>query len=602
MNRGITGRAVMVTAIVAAGVLYAAAAGTAAPKSGSPARAGKGAGAAQGKSVSPQESAAVEDYTFHETTLPAGQVARVGSRVVTEKEVRRRVKELRSRAGLGHDKPLEQGRDALRQLVDEGFLVDKLRKSGYDKDARVQRMRVLYEKLFRANHYERDVVQKKVTVSDAEIDAVLPRSREERHLQLLLLADPGDAEGILREAATGVPFAALVTKHSRTGEGFGLKGDLGFQQQRGVYFAPEEENYLWSLPVGAISRVVETKIGPALVTTVAKRTVPEATRKAQRAEIRANLLRQRVEVFSAAIVNRHKIVIDENALSRSVAAMLAEDRFTDAVVGSVDGLEVRFHDVDRLLDGSFQDIFSKANLEELTGHYRGFLRHATARLALAGEAEQLGLALNDRDRGNVRNYVDRAMLLAVWQDAGRGVTVSEEELRKEYDAGIERFLSVDRARLGIVVAANLDAAKSAREELEKGVSLALVAAKYSRDAATVKTGGEAGWQEVAKLPEAVAAGLPFTAPGEFIPFFQTPQGVNLVLVLDKGTPKTATYELMRSGLRLRLLFEKRLDTLRSRFTGTRAGVRVDLDSKQLDAASVLPAVPSGAGKKPHGSH
>ena len=194
--------------------------------------------------AAPESSGVSAGYRVVEAALPTGEVARTGTHVVTVSEVRARVAVLRSGARAGHEDGAKLREQALYQLLDLKYLSEQLRAAGLDKDPRVARMRRVLTRLTLARRYVEETIRPKITVSEKEIESRLPRGREEARLRILQLRDAGDESKIRAEAARGVPFEELVVNFSRTGAGFGLKGDLGFLQKNGLYFDPADEDEL----------------------------------------------------------------------------------------------------------------------------------------------------------------------------------------------------------------------------------------------------------------------------------------------------------------------------------------------------------------------
>lgn len=557
--------------------------------------------AAGKKAAGKAEALTPVDYTWREATLPAGEVARVAGRVVTPPEVQRKLASLRM-SPLGHEAgegPAAR-MEALRMVVDEKVVPDRLRSQGLAGDPRVTRMRGLYEILFRANAYDAQVLRPKVTVSEAEIASRLPRSRDQVQVRVLLLKPEQEAE-IREAAAAGTSFEKLVDAYSQTGGGFGEHGNLGFLEKTGTYFSPEDEDFIWKLKPGELSRIIETQIGPMIVRVGERRLISEEEWQQRVAKTREQLRNDRYATFVRAVVARHTIERDYDAFRRIAKAMAAEDRLTDAVVGKVDGVPVTFHDLDQLLETSYQDIVLQATAGQIESFYIGFFASTAERLALGKEAEAFGLNLDERGQQNVERYTDRAILSAATQDAIRGVTVTDKDVKAFYDKNKSRFEGADQVKLAVAVTDTLAEAQQVIVEYLAGTPFSILSARYSTDTNTRKRGGETGWVSVSSLPDDLAAGLAATKPGEFLPIHQSPAGYTATLLLDRGKETILPLEKVASTIRRHLVRTKRSEAVTKKYQHIRRGIEVEVDRKQLEVITAKREATAPV-VSPHGKH
>jgi parvulin-like peptidyl-prolyl isomerase len=540
------------------------------------------------------------DYTWKEAALPPGEVARVLGRPITAAEVQQKLGMLKvSYASHGTEEKPEDRMEALRQALDEKAISHRLRSEGLSQDPRVKRMRTLYEILFRANAYERQVIRPKVTVSEAEVAARLPRSRDQVQVRVLLLKPEQEEE--IRQAAAGTSFEKLVDSYSKTGSGFGQHGDLGFLEKNGTYFSAEDEDLIWNLKPGELSRVIETQIGPMIVRVGEKRQIAEEDWQNRVQRTREQLANDRYGTFVRAVIARHTVERDYDAFREIAKAMAAEDRITDAVVGSVDGVPVTFHDLDQLLETSYQDVVLQATASQIESFYIGFFASTADRIALGKEAEAFGLNLDERGQQNVERYTDRAILSAALQDAIRGVKVTDKEVRAFYEENRKRFEGADQVKLAVAVTDTLAEAQRVMVEYLAGTPFSILAARYSKDGKTRGRGGDTGWVAISALPNELAAGVATAQPGEFLPIFQNPEGYTATLLVDKGKQTALPLAKVQGTIRRHLLRQKRAAAVLEKYQHVRLGIEVELDRKQLDAVTVKRKAAAPV-VSPHGAH
>ncbi len=534
-------------------------------------------------------------YRFKVTTLPPGTLARTGGRELSVTEVQGQMKLLRAGGSSGHQDPAATRTAALHFSLDQLLASKKLAQGRYAKDERLVRLGRIYRLLYLGRRYEREKILPKVEVSAAEIAARMPQSREQLRLVLLML-NPDDEAAIRSAYESGTPFEQLVAKYSRTGADAGM-GDLGWQRRGHTIFGADSEELLWQVPMGKISPVLNTPVGPILAQVTERRRYSDEEWAANEVAARSAAAALRARVYTQAIYNRHTVTPLAAEFGRIAAAMAAEDRHTDAIVGRVDGVEVSFHDLDRMMGVSYQDITLNATAGQIRMAYQGFFRQVAAVLALGLEAERLGMQLDDRDTESLAAFMAQASIRVALQDVLKGVSVGPEEIEKHYETHRARFAGVSAARLQVVVVKEMETALEVVEKFREGGNFTELVARYSIDTATQARGGDTGLQPVERYPAEVALALIEADEGELLPIYPSEGTFTVGLVRQKVRERPSSFAEARSSISRRLLSGKRTEAIRSYLVTLRGDQEVEFDRAQFEAIPL----PKAAAPPSHGA-
>ncbi|MEX2270113.1 MAG: peptidylprolyl isomerase [Vicinamibacterales bacterium] len=266
-----------------------------------------------------------------------------------------------------------------------------------------------------------------------------------------------------------------------------------------------------------------------------------------------------------------------------VARVNGEEILRADLERSIRGVET---EVNQRVPGDKRDGVVRGVLERLI-NYRLLLQEARARGievapgeidaqldALARQfrsEEELRAALMQRGvtvdmlREDARRDLRVAKLVS--QEAGKDVAVPVEDVRKFYDANLERFRQPESARAShVFVRVPADADEKARNGLrqraesimrlaKRGDDFAALAKNYSEDRATGVKGGELGWFNRGATPREFDEVVFALQPGEIGGPAHTVDGYHIVKVAGRRPSRIQPFEEVQSDLATYLLRE-----------------------------------------------
>ena len=150
-----------------------------------------------------------------------------------------------------------------------------------------------------------------------------------------------------------------------------------------------------------------------------------------------------------------------------------------------------------------------------------------------------------------------------------GLTITEEEVGEWYDQHREELAYPERLRVRHIFRATLDRdASEVRTEIDEimaklteGGDFGELAAEFSQDERSKKTGGDLGWMRAERLPKDFADSV-FDLPLNKVTLVQTKLGWHLVEVMERRDPEERTLEEAREEIVAALEAEKRIEGLR----------------------------------------
>ncbi|HWR97423.1 MAG TPA: peptidylprolyl isomerase [Candidatus Methanoperedens sp.] len=564
----------------------AASAGEAAPAVGT-APAGAGAGA-------PSALTLPEGYRVVEKTLAPGEVARVAGKAVTTAELKRQVARLTE---VFHQQrtTVTGWRQMALGIAADGIVMDEYVAKLGGRNKRAVRMHRQGELMaLQEVYFARDILPK-MTITPEQIAVRLPRSREEVFMRFLPFAPEAQKE-VLADLQAGVPFEQLQKKYSSSGEGMGLHGDIGYSVRGKTFFSEEDEAYLWGLAKGAISRPVESPIGPMLVRVEDRRLTDDATWSALENTARQQVASERSAAFTDGLLARHTVKTNYPGIREAAAAILAGDRMQDRLVGTVDDVEVWLLDLDGMLEGSYIDTNRAASADDLLSYYTGMFESVGKKIAIGLEAEKAGFALGEHGERKVAQFRRLIAAMLVKEELTRGIVVPEAEARADYDRAVKQREGNDHFVVGLLQAPDLGTALKLRKGFESGTpfeKLHELAPETVKPARDYVFPGE-------KMPQSMQEEAAQVRPGQLFTLFPTGKTYNVALLRGRKPRVMPPYEKVRGEIMRRLQRDRGNEELVKLAARLRAGVIVDVDRAQFDA---IPEPPSSAKAMPmgHGS-
>ncbi len=546
-----------------------------------------------------QETSAQQEFGYRITDqkLPDDVVATVAGTSIKADLVIQRAESLMTAAhGTARDEN-QVKEEAVYRLLDEIILQDKLG-GRMAADPRVLRGKWLEERILLANRYNAAYIQPKIIIAPRAIADRLPRSRDELLVQVLLF-DPQYDEAISREFSSGASFESIRQKYALMGPG----GDPNHTvRMDNSLISPEQEDYLWSLKPGQVSKSLVVQLGAIYVKVQDRRTIPEQDWKALENQMEVNIRMERAQAFILGILKKH-VIIKQEAAFNAIAALQMEGRlYEDRVLGTLDGREIWFKDIDRLLPVAYVNLVSDATAQD-TGAYYGLRFGDYVQLAAIGiEAEKAGVQLDEKDKEDLQLTVREITQRVLEQDVFTSVNVSQQEIADYYRNNGQEFQSADLIKASVVVAKDRTTALMVVEEFKSGVPFEQLVKNYSIDSGTKKRDGDMGWVFPKALPADLLPQIREAREGQLLPIFEYGKVFNVVLITGKKKTDTMSLEQASKRIENRLLRQKREKAYLEYIKNQRRDYPIVWDRQKFIGLKLAkrPAMAPPAGGKMHG--
>lgn len=546
--------------------------------------------------------------------LPTDTLAQVGSRVITSRDLVRRI-ELMPFPGRQTPVQAESLKArALRTMVSEKLLAGEAIRLGLEADPRLALMRRELENLLiRDELYRREVVANSVP-DPAAVEAGMLRYVVELRLLAYTVSSRSAGEVLAQRLHTASPDSLGRTSPPLYVQVESLTVTLGFPDTTlenaayGIARSRTSPPFLSrSGAWGVLYLVVREKNAEAASLSPADRRRKVTKILQDRNESRT------VEEYWYKILREKNAVADPGTFSiladslsglwKANPARYRQKEFylltSDLVDILLDRLQARLGDVlVRVSDGDltlgevlemfrYEDYGSRAmEGDSFRIDLNEEIKSLVARELLAREGRRLGL----QNAPNVRE--DLRMWEEYWA-AGRVVSSIKDSIALE-DDDVLRHLIKNREALGNyevnlreLLLDGIGDAAAAMQELSGGESLASLAARKTKRAEWKARGGESGYFRVADRPELGFRALAADS-GKLIGPEKLPEGYSIFTCLGKRRLPAATvgFDTLQAYVRARLLAEKRSAALRKTIASLARGEKVVINSERLQRVTV----------------
>jgi len=188
-------------------------------------------------------------------------------------------------------------------------------------------------------------------------------------------------------------------------------------------------------------------------------------------------------------------------------------------------------------------------------------------------------------------------LLEVLRDS-KQVEVTDEEVRRIYEANKDSFKEPETFRASHVLAENEETAKKVLERLKAGESFAKLAEEVSKDVSKAK-GGDIGYFSKGQLiPEFEAACEPLK-PGELSGVVKTSLGYHVILLTERKAARVRPLEEVRDQIRKQLAAQQQQRQIETYVQQLRAKAQIQfrdsaVSPKQVPKQATAPSQPTNS--------
>jgi peptidyl-prolyl cis-trans isomerase C len=240
------------------------------------------------------------------------------------------------------------------------------------------------------------------------------------------------------------------------------------------------------------------------------------------------------------------------------------------------------------------------------------LEEMLERLAAVSRAKKAGLDADAETKRSMENVLISKLRAQELESKLREVAVSEEEIRKAYDAGTAALTRPAKVRLAILqIKGDAKMSDAKRTELRTRMEEALkkaastpaeggrgaaaggfgqVAAEYSDDQVSRYRGGDIGWLDEGNLsyhwPKPVLEAGYALEKGATSGIVETDSGLYVIMKTDRRDGAATSYETAKSSLRRDLLAKKRTEIEQAFLKETRTLTGAEIRQEALANVSV----------------
>ncbi|HTO95700.1 MAG TPA: peptidyl-prolyl cis-trans isomerase [Myxococcales bacterium] len=243
-----------------------------------------------------------------------------------------------------------------------------------------------------------------------------------------------------------------------------------------------------------------------------------------------------------------------------------------------------------------------------------FLENMIRNELLAQEAVRQGYDKSPAVREQMKRAMIQELIRHQLDSRLSGTDISDEDLKKFYDAHLDDFVKPERARVFHILLPARDAKEraaqhkkaaalikdiDAREKKGEVNAFQTTAIKESKDPLSAPMGGDLRFlskEELAKAynPELANGAFELKNPGDKSAPFDTPAGVELVKLQVKTVAMNRTFDESKDSIRQRMARERRSRDYDEWVRKLREGTKVSINEQELDKVQVeaAPAAPA----------
>lgn len=198
-----------------------------------------------------------------------------------------------------------------------------------------------------------------------------------------------------------------------------------------------------------------------------------------------------------------------------------------------------------------------------------YIQSIIDRMLFAQEAKAKGLLDREDVKEKINSYVERILYSEYLKTLTDGLTVTDEEVAKYYEANKDSFMAPERIKAKHILVKTEEEAINIKGELDKGADWDELAKKYSLDKSNAGRGGDLGYfsrGRMVKEFDDVAFALEVGKIGGPV---KTQFGYHLIKVEDKKPAEQQTLEQVDKQVRTKLLGmerEQKMDEARKSLT------------------------------------
>lgn len=486
-------------------------------------------------------------------------LARVEDKEITVAEFEKAM-ELLDTKYLPETDDLKGKMEMLDHLINKEVMALKARDAGYEREEWFQNLWARFRNPFLISAMMDQLVRKKVTVTEEEVDYYYEQMQNEYTLSQLVVMSEDLAWELRDRILAGEDFAELAKEHSIDASAQN-GGFVGSDTVGRILYWVEEA--LFDLKEGDISAPLNTSTGYALLKVHRiRRVVPDEGRDYAEKRVRGIKEKKGITDLRAKIEKDIELTWYPDAVDFAYNALPEDIRFEDIISYKVDrnnapklDLLEKYHDIilctytdGAMTLGDFATLYENVGLPERPRRDKGkesivqLVHRKVFDVVLAAYAEQQAKVLEipevkeAYDLRKEQFLVQRLYQAQILDD----VIVSKPEIEEYYNEHKEEIVVPEQRDFSIVLVLDQKTANEVALKAKSGADFNQLVMKHSNDPQVRETKGRTGLTYMGYYPDYDAVAFMLPHVGSVSDPFETPRGWAVVKLEDIKQPETPT--------------------------------------------------------------
>lgn len=468
-----------------------------------------------------------------------------------------------------------------RLLVREGYALGLDRDPAISNAVEAERIRLWRMRL------EKDEVDSKIAVSDAEIESFNARSGDRFEAARILLATAEEGAEVRASLDGGADFALLARERSLAESASRDGVELPFSRE---VLDSEIEAALDRMSVGEIAGPIRARDGYWVVRLVSRTSGPAPSLDdARRVQVREVLSSRKREELSQALEER--LLRDAGATTDdALLGQLAKDGLPAPDSAREIPVVARVGDETLTLEDVSEAVLLLSEIEPAPHKRLAFLRRRARDWAVSRSLDRLAMSgsPNPEDEAKLADLLEAYMDAKLRSDfVYDSAPPGEAEVREYYDRHPGEFTIPLQVQLFAIFHEKEQDAVETLARLDAEEPFGTVASARSEDPSTAPRGGEVGFVRPGDMLVELESTIESLRPGERSGIVRSSKGFHILMVRKRIEARTLSFDEARSAAAKSLGKVKRAEAL-ARWVGTlreRSTVVVDRDG--IDRALAL---------------
>jgi len=533
-------------------------------------------------------------------------VAKVNDHVITLADFER-VYNLMDPRYLPEGEGFDKHKAFLETMVDKEVMAVKADELGYDKNKTVQQGLDAFRRLGMQAAYLKFRVADKVKVTDQMMRDYYDMMGTTVSMKQILCDSEAEAEHVYQLLQEGNDFESVCKEYSK-----GPDADEGGMTMTATFgrFMPELEEKIFALPVGGVTKPLESPYGYFIVKVLKKdRSKPAKSFEEMKSDIepmvRSLEERRAMNETSDKIRERAgttwypeniKIVFNALPPDRPLTnPPRREDEeypllhFDEADLGKP---LLTYKDKVFTIE-QFSDLYDRTSFFERpkrefrTGGIKGLLMKLMMNELVVDEMNTSGIENHPELKRILENKKEELMVTMMYQDlVNKETTVSRNDIQAYYKDNLENYKSPEQRRFGIIVTNDQETAQEAYNKLVAGMPLARVAQLYSIDEQTRSNLGETDFFIRGGQPDLDDVGFNLQNVGDISQPFETARGWVVLKLIEKVPERVRSLDEVSNAIQADLKTLKNDARLKELMTKWKKGMVIQYFDDNLRKAEV----------------